>query len=221
MKRKYTALTVTRGNIGNARKIGLAEDLSLSSSQYNWASAAFYCGTIPFGPIGGLMLKVVNPSVWLAVCLVGWGALAAIQAATTNAAGITVVRFFLGVFEASFAPGCALYISFWYLKSELALRIAAYAGTSALSGIVGSLIAYGFGSAKNSLAIKPWQALFITEGVPTIAFGLITYFILPGRPESGRSWWFTEAEHAIALDRRNKFTSQSEDKGINFGHIKE
>ncbi|KAK0388807.1 hypothetical protein NLU13_5050 [Sarocladium strictum] len=146
-------LSYIDSNMGNARNIGLEKDIHLSSEQYQLASASFYIGTVVFGTIGGLMLKVVKPSIWLG-------------AATTNGAGLAAVRFFLGVFEASFAPGCALYLSFWYLKSELSLRIAAYAGMSALSGVLSGVIAYCVGRAQ-SLAVEPWQALFIIEGLPT------------------------------------------------------
>src|SRR5688572_18938926 len=152
--------------MGNARNIGLEEDIGLTSGQYQLASATFYIGTVLFGTIGGLMLKVIKPSLWLGICAIGWGAVSTLQAATTNGPGLAAVRFFLGVFEASFAPGCALYLSFWYLKSELSFRIAAYAGMSALSGVISGVIAYGIGLAQD-MAVEPWQALFIIEGLPT------------------------------------------------------
>ncbi|GME34116.1 MFS transporter [Neofusicoccum parvum] len=214
----YLLSYMDRSNLGNVRDIGLEQDLHLSSTLYQWASAAFYFGTVIFGTIGGLMLKVVRPSTWLAGCLVGWGAMSALQASCTNAAGLIAVRFFLGVFEASFAPGCALYLSFWYLKSELSLRIAAYAGMGALSGIISGLVAYGLGSASNML-VSSWQAVFIIEGVPTVVCGLCTFWILPGRPESGRSHWFTEEEHQIILNRRSRFV-RNEDNGISMSQVK-
>lgn len=185
---------------------------------YQLASASFYIGTFLFGTIGGLMLKVIKPSTWLGLCAVGWGAVSCLQAACTNAGGLIAVRFFLGVFEASFAPGCALYLSFWYLKSELSLRIAAYAGMSAASGVISGLIAYGVGNAGFH---KPaaWQVLFMVEGLPTIAFGLLTFWVLPGRPEMEKSHWFTDEEYSIILDRRTRFTKIS-DNGINWAQIK-
>ena len=57
--------------------------------------------------------------------MVGWGIMSSLQVVCVNGSGLAAVRFFLGLFEASFAPGCAFYLSFWYLKSELSLRIAA------------------------------------------------------------------------------------------------
>jgi MFS family permease len=164
------------------------------------------------------MLKVCRPSLWLSPCMVGWGATSALQAACTDGASLAAVRFFLGLFEASFAPGCALYLSFWYLKSELSLRIAAYAGTSALSGVVGGLIAYGLGAAKDHMALKAWQTVFIVEGVPTVILGIATYFYLPDRPELGRHSWFTKAEHEVLLSRRTRFV-RNKDSGIELGQV--
>ncbi|KAF5588823.1 major facilitator superfamily transporter [Fusarium subglutinans] len=214
----YLLSYIDRSNMGNARNIGLAEDVGLSSIQYQIASASFYIGTVIFGTIGALMLKVVKPSTWLGICAVGWGAVSTLQAACVNPGGLIAVRFFLGVFEASFAPGCALYLSFWYLKSELSLRIAAYAGMSALSGVISGLVAYGMGLA-NGMAVAPWQGLFLVEGLPTIAVGVATFWMLPGRPESGKSFWFTDEEHQIILDRRSRFTKNA-DEGISKDQVK-
>lgn len=164
------------------------------------------------------MMRVVSPSAWLALCMMGWGAISTLQAAATNAAGLAVLRLFLGIFEASFAPGCALYLTFWYLKSELALRIAAYAGMSAFSGIFGGLIAYGLGN-TSGLLLKGWQILFVVEGLPTFIFGVMTYWYLPSRPELGRHRWFTEEEHRIILHRRTRFVAQSS-SGIQWSEVK-
>lgn len=207
-----------RSNLGNVREIGLERDLELTPTLYEWASATFYIGTVLFGTIGGLMLKVVPPSTWLAGCLVGWGAMSTLQASCTNAAGLIALRFFLGVFEASFAPGCALYLSFWYLKSELSLRIAAYAGMSALSGVVSGLVAYGLGAA-DGLLVESWQAVFIIEGLPTVLCGVLTFWVLPGRPESGKSHWFSEEEYQIILQRRTRFV-RNHDDGIKLDQVK-
>jgi len=207
-----------RSNTGNARKIGMEKDLHLTSESYALASSTFYIATFLFGTAGGLMLKVVKPSTWLAACMVGWGAMSALQAVCHNGAGLAAVRFFLGVFEASFAPGCALYLSFWYLKTELSFRIACYAGTSALSGVLGGLIAYGLGKHDHSLLIRAWKTMFIVEGIPTAVLGVVTYFYLPDRPETGRHRWFTEDEQRILLSRRNRYVKNL-DNGIDLQQV--
>lgn len=62
------------------------------------------------------MLKIVKPSYYMAGCCIGWGGLAMAQAGAHNFSGLAATRFFLGFFEASFAPGCAFYLSFWYTR---------------------------------------------------------------------------------------------------------
>lgn len=89
---------------------------------------------------------------------------------------------------------------------------------SALSGVISGIIAYGFGLAKN-MKITSWQALFIAEGLPTILVGAITFWYLPGRPESTRSHWFTDEEYEIILNRRNRFTKNA-DAGISMEQVK-
>lgn len=203
--------------MGNARKIGMEKALHLTSESYALASSTFYIATFLFGTIGGLMLKIIKPSTWLAVCMTGWGIMSMLQAVCHNSASLTAVRFFLGLFEASFAPGCALYLSFWYMKTELSFRIAAYAGTSALSGVAGGLIAYGLGATQH-LLLPAWKALFIIEGVPSVLFGIATYFYLPDRPETGLSRWFTEEEYKILLSRRTRFV-RNKDNGIDLQQV--
>jgi sugar phosphate permease len=92
-------------------------------------------------------------------------------------------------------------------------------GMSALSGVISGIIAYGFGRSTN-MKITSWQALFIAEGLPTIAVGVATFWYLPGRPESTRSHWFTDAEYQIILSRRNRFTKNA-DTGISMEQVKE
>lgn len=137
--------------MGNARNIGLQKDLHLPSKQYEVAAARSTLVLCSSAPFGGIMIKVVSPSTWLALCMVGWGTISNLQAAATNAAGLAALGLFLGILEASFAPRCAPYLTFWYLKPELSLRIAAYAGTSAFSGIFGGLIAHGPGKTSGLL----------------------------------------------------------------------
>lgn len=43
--------------------------------------------------------------------------------AVSNAAGVTVVRFFLGAFEAGLLPGLIYCTTFWYKQEERALRV--------------------------------------------------------------------------------------------------
>ena len=89
----------------------------------------------------------------------GWGVLSMLQAATTNFAGIIVLRFFIGGFEAGFVPAVALYLSFFYHRSEMGLRYGIFISCSPLASCFASTLAYGIVHAKTSIA--NWKLLFI------------------------------------------------------------
>lgn len=90
---------------------------------------------------------------------IGWGSMSMIQAATTSFAGMMVVRFVVGVFEAGFAPGVALYLSFFYHRREMGLRYGLFISFSPLASCFASAMAYGIVQAKTS--IENWQLLFL------------------------------------------------------------
>jgi hypothetical protein len=106
-----------------------------------------------------------------------------------------------------------------HVQDELTLRIAAYAGTSALAGVIGGFVSYGFSFVDDSRLAK-WQWLFIGEGIPTILVGIATVWVLPDRPEQGIPRGFTGAEHTITLARRSRYVDNTGGKGINWSHVR-
>ena len=60
--------------------------------------------------------------MWVALMAFGWGAASILQAAASNFAGLMALRCIIGVFEAGFAPGVALFLSFFYHRSEMGFR---------------------------------------------------------------------------------------------------
>lgn len=89
----------------------------------------------------------------------GWGITSILQAATTNFAGLMALRCLLGVFEAGFAPGVALFLSFFYHRSEMAFRYGLFISFSPIANCFASAMAYGIVHAKTSLS--SWKLLFI------------------------------------------------------------
>lgn len=54
-----------------------------------------------------------------------------------NFAGFVAVRCLLGAFEGGLLPGMVLYLSFFYRRSDLALRIGLFYTAASLSGAFG------------------------------------------------------------------------------------
>lgn len=95
---------------------------------------------------------------------VGWGSMSMMQAATSNFAGIMVLRFLVGAFEAGFVPAVALYLSFFYHRAEMGLRYGLFISFSPLASCFASALAYGLVNAKAS--IPNWKLLFLVGKSP-------------------------------------------------------
>ncbi|KAJ2767124.1 hypothetical protein IWQ56_003448 [Coemansia nantahalensis] len=197
----YLFNALDRGNIGNARLAGLEEGTHLTGNDFYNALSVFYAGyTISQIP-NMFMLKKVTPAVLVGVTMVLWGVCSTSMAATTSFAGLAATRFFMGVFEAGIGPAAPVILSFFYLRHELAWRTALFYGSSTFAGAFGGLIAYGVATNLADKTLAPWQLLFIIEGIPTIALGVLTIFVLPNAPETLERWFVTPEERQVAIER--------------------
>ncbi|KAJ1736048.1 hypothetical protein LPJ61_000191 [Coemansia biformis] len=197
----YLFNALDRGNIGNARLAGLEAGTHLVGNQFYNALSFFYFGyTISQIP-NMFLLKKVTPSVLVGVTMVLWGVCSTSMAAAKSYSGLVAARFFMGVFEAGIGPAAPVILSFFYLRHELAWRTALFYGSSTFAGAFGGLIAYGVATNLAHEKLAPWQLLFIIEGIPTIALGILTVFFLPNAPETLERWFVTPEEKQVAIER--------------------
>lgn len=59
------------------------------------------------------------------------------------------------------------------------------------------LIAYGVGYMNGTKGLSAWSWLFIIEGLPCVAVGIIIFFFLPSYPEKAK--WLTAQEKELLL----------------------
>src|SRR5262249_590886 len=95
--------------------------------------------------------------------------------------------------------GIILYLTYWFRQREQAQTVALFMTALAVAPIVGfplsGLIldhAYWFG-------ISSWRWLFVLEAFPAILFGVLTYYLLPGRPAEAK-FLTQEERHWIAQE---------------------
>jgi ACS family tartrate transporter-like MFS transporter len=110
-----------------------------------------------------------------------------------------MARFALGLAEAGYFPGVALYLSYWFPSREraqaLALIIIGIPLASVLGGPVSGLIldhAHWFG-------LSSWRWLLILEGLPPIMCVFLANRLLPSRPAEAR--FLTEEERSWIADQ--------------------
>lgn len=196
----YLLSYMDRTNIGNAKIAGMGHDLRLSSNQYSVALVVFFVTYVVFEAPSNMILVRSRPSIYLPVIMTIWGALTCCMAAIKDYHHLVILRIFVGVFEAGFAPGILLIISSWYKKTEQSARFALYISAAILSGAFGGLLAGAItGGLEGAHGIRGWRWLFIVEGSATIAWAICSSFILLDFPAT--STRLTDRERAIAIAR--------------------
>jgi MFS family permease len=90
-----------------------------------------------------LLLAKVKPGRYLGVITVIWGLITTLTGLVHNYRDLLVCRVLLGVFEAGLFPGLVSYLTLFYNRKQLALRIGSLFSSSALAGVLGGIMAYG------------------------------------------------------------------------------
>lgn len=198
----YLFSFLDRVNIGNARLYGLEEDLNLSSNQFQVAVSILFVTYLLFEVPSNLVLKLFTPRRWIAFIAVTWGLIATMTGLVQNYGGLIAVRLLLGVVEAGLFPGLNVYLTFFYSKHELALRVGYLFVSAAIAGALGGLLAYGIGHMDGLEGMSGWRWIMIIEGIPSVILGIITYFALPNDAQS--AYFLTKEEKALMEVRRRR-----------------
>lgn len=218
---------IDRGNIANAKLYGLdtGHDTaqkgvgpgkkSLTSPQWQLCIMIFYVGLILFQVPGCIGYRVFPPSKWIAFGVCMWCVASSLQDIAFNRSGLLACRFFIGTFEGLFGTGIVYYLSLWYHRYELGLRVFWFLGPTAIAGAFGGLIAYGVGHIKSST--PNWKWLFLVEAVPGFLLGLFCLYWLPDRPTKNSRFKGAQQEIAIARYYRE---SIDRDGPIQWKHVR-
>ncbi|KAF6798901.1 major facilitator superfamily transporter [Colletotrichum sojae] len=210
----YLVSYIDRGNIGNAYTAGMGREWGITSDDYSWIVTILYIGYILFHWLI-LIWTFVPLRLWTALMAVGWGSMSMIQAATSNFAGIMVLRFLVGAFEAGFVPAVALYLSFFYHRGEMGLRYGLFISFSPLASCFAAALAYGLVNAKAS--IPNWKLLFLVEGAPTILLAVVAYVFLPASPSECQ--FLTPRQNEIISQRAIKGRGEKQEGKLNFHQV--
>ena len=116
-------------------------------------------------PSNMLLNYIGKPSWYLGFWTTVWGLVSCLTSQVKTPGQIMACRFILGLVEAPFFPGVLFFLSKWYTKKELNLRMAIFYSGSLISGAFGNLIAAGILSGLDGArGMAAWQWLYIIEG---------------------------------------------------------
>lgn len=180
---------IDRNNYAAAKLQGLVKDLDLKGDQYQLGLSILFVGYVLMQVPSNLLLNFSGrPSWYIGFFVIAWGLVSLLTSQVKNAGDIIACRFILGLVEAPFFAGVLFYLSKWYTKSELNLRMSIFYSGSLLSGAFGNLIAAGIlHGLAGKRGLSAWQWLYIIEGTITMAIGVVIVFVLPDFPHTWRA----------------------------------
>ncbi|OAP59578.1 hypothetical protein AYL99_06876 [Fonsecaea erecta] len=211
-----------RGNIGNARIMGLQTDIGIDNSQFYNCLMMFFLGYMLVELFAGILLRKLPANFVIGGAVLAFGVLAAAFTAVKSYGALMVLRLLLGLAEGT-SYNAYLYTSLWYKPHELSRRTAAVYGMSPIAGAFSGLISYGVEkNLDGARGYHAWQWLFIIEGVLTITFSLFIIALLPGLPDvvvkKGHFMFPHEGERSIVAQRMRE-GQVSDQSGVRYHQI--
>src|SRR6202140_4093088 len=200
----YVLAYVDRINVSFAG-LTMRGDLDISASTFGFAVGMFYWGYFIFEVPSNVILEKVGARIWIARIMITWGILAGLTAMVTGSTSFAIVRFLLGVAEAGFFPGIILYFTYWFPSHHHARIVSGFMIGLPVAVAVGAPMSTGLLGLDGLFGLRGWQVMYIAEAIPSVAIGVITYFVLTDRPEQAK---FLTAEernwlvNTIAAERR-------------------
>lgn len=198
----YLLSFLDRVNIGNARLYGLEDDLGMAGNQYQTAVSLLFVTYILSELPSNLVIKRFKPSRWIAFITTSWGIIAASTGAVQSYAGLIVCRLLLGAVEGGLFPGCVIYLTLFYTKRELALRVGYLFVSAALAGGLGGLLGYAIGNLDGHAGLRAWRWIMIIEGLPTFVLGIAVWWWLADDPET--AYYLTPVEKNLVIVRKER-----------------
>lgn len=191
----YLMSFLDRTNIGNAKVAGLVKELKITDKQYLLTLTCFFFTYAAVEVPSNLILKRVGAKVWLPAIMILWGCVCIGMGFVKGYEGLLTARIFLGLAEGGLFPGVTWYLTTWYPRSKMSLRIAIFFSAATIAGAFGGLLAYGLQHLNGKDHIAGWQWIFIVEGLLTVAVAFGAYFFIPNVPSQAH--WLTPDEQKI------------------------
>jgi D-galactonate transporter len=191
----YMFAFLDRINVGFA-KLQMQGDLGLSDAAYGVGAGIFFIGYVLFEIPSNLLLPRIGARRTISRIMILWGLVSATMMFVHNTTTFYALRFLLGVFEAGFAPGMILYLTYWYSPARMARTMAIVMAAGPIGGLIGGpLSSWAMTALAGVDGLAGWQWMFILEGLPCTLLGVIAWFFLTDRPE--HATWLTTSEKAM------------------------
>jgi MFS transporter, ACS family, tartrate transporter len=176
----YLVNYIDRVNVSFAN-LRMSADLGFSDRVYGLGVGMFYLTYVLFEIPGAIIVERWSARKWIARIMISWGVITILTGFVHTKGQFYAARFFLGAAESSFFPGMIVYLTHWFRQHERSRAIACLYAANPAAALVGSPVA-GWLLGVHWLSLAGWRWLFILEGIPAIALGIVTVFYLTDWP---------------------------------------
>jgi len=191
----YVVSYLDRINVGFAA-LQMNAALHFSSVTYSLGAGVFFLSYTLLEIPSNVILARVGARVWIARIMITWGLVSAAMMFVRSAPAFYMLRFALGAAEAGFFPGIIYCLTRWFPRRERARAIAGFMTAVVAAGIIGGPLSGLLLSLDGRAGLAGWQWLFVVEGLPAVALGVLVLRFLPEQP-SNASWLTHEEQQAL------------------------
>jgi ACS family tartrate transporter-like MFS transporter len=202
----YLFNTVDRTNLAIAA-LHMNRDLGFSATAYGFGAGIFFVGYGLFEIPSNLILARVGARRWIARIAITWGLISSAMMFVRTPAQFYVLRVLLGIAEAGMMPGVIYYLTLWFPTRERGVATARFMLATALAGFVGNTLGAWIMGFEGRLGLHGWQWLFLLEGIPSLALGIVALGLLADRPENAR--WLSDQQRQRLIDRMRRDALES------------
>jgi ACS family tartrate transporter-like MFS transporter len=213
----FCANFLDRVNISFAA-LQMNHDLQLTPRAYGFAAGILFVAYTGLEIPSNLILQRVGARVWLSRIMITWGIVAAANALIFDKHSLYALRLLLGAAEAGFFPGIMLYLVRWFPAKERAAAITLFMIGNPIAIIFGAPISTALLSLGNMFGIAAWRWLFVLEGLPSVALGIIAIWWLTDRPEDAR-WLEPEERSWLSSILKSESEARSRISPVSVGRV--
>jgi MFS family permease len=201
----YFLSFIDRTNVALAKSY-LQTDLGISPAAYGLGAGIFFLGYALLEVPSNLLAHKVGPRRWIARIAVTWGALSAAMMFIQGEWSFYIFRLLLGIAEAGLFPALMYVTTLWFAQKDRSVAVGWIYTAPALGLVVGNPLGGALIQLDGMGGLHGWQWMFLLEGIPTVVFGVVLWFIFPDRPSD--TSWLTKREAEVLEERAGGEQSQ-------------
>jgi len=210
----YIFAYLDRINVGFAA-LQMNAALGFSAAVYGFGAGIFFISYTAFEIPSNIILAKVGARRWIARIMITWGLVSAAMIFVRDAPSFYALRFLLGAAEAGFFPGIIYYLTRWVPARERARTIATFMTAVVTAGIVGGPISGALLTLDGAGGLAGWQWMFLLEGLPAAAMGIVVLFVLKESP--AEATWLEPDERAALQSALTAETSVQTERAHGVG----